>query len=151
MGSFDDLKKENINQEIIANNAINVDLDKIAKEYAEKIRGIVAKEKENQENVHLQDIKPKDLTYDDLIIFDKLLKGNLINEDDKEYKKYRDDISRYFDFQQKSKGDSFDIRRDSRANFAAMIRNKIIEIETKARIEEIRKRKTEGKGKELSL
>ena len=151
MGSFDDLKKENINQEIIANNAINVDLDKIAKEYAEKIRGIVAKEKENQENVHLQDIEPKDLTYDDLIIFDKLLKGNLINEDDKEYKKYRDDISRYFDFQQKSKGDSFDIRRDSRANFAAMIRNKIIEIETKARIEEIRKRKTEGKGKELSL
>ena len=151
MGSFDDLKKENISQEIIANEAVNVNLDEIAKEYAEKIRGIVAKEKENQENIHLQDVEPKDLTYDDLIIFDKLLKGNLTNEDDKEYKKYRDNISRYFDFQQKSNGNDFDIRRDSRANFAAMIRNKIIEIETKARIDEIRKRKAEGRDKELSL
>ena len=106
---------------------------------------------ENQENIHLQDIEPKDLTYDDLIIFDKLLKGNLTNEDDEEYKKYREDVSRYFDFQQKSNGNNFDIRRDSRANFAAMIRNKIIEIETKARIEEIRKRKAEGKSREISL
>lgn len=143
MGSFDDLKKENIELESVSNEAVNLNLDKIAKGYAEKVRKLVAEEKENKENIHLQDVEPKDLTHADLIMFDRLLKGNLVSEEDEEYKKYRQDISHYFDFQQKSKGDKFDVRRDSRANFAAMLKNKIIEKETKARIEEIKKRKLE--------
>lgn len=145
------MKKENIGSEFVSNKTINLNLDEIAKRYAEKIREIVAEKKENKENVHFQDVEPKDLTYVDLMMFDKLLKGNLANEDDEEYKNYRQDIGRYFYFQQKSKGIDFDIRKNSRANFAAMISNKIIENETKARIEEIKKRKSKEKEGEAYL
>ena len=99
------------------------DAEQLAKEYAENVRKKIAEEKENQSDIHLSKINPDELTYQDLMIYDKFTKGNLNEED---LVPYCEDLRKHFDSQKEKLGDKFDYLSDSRANFLAMLRNKII-------------------------
>ena len=108
-------------------------LDKVAAEFAEKIRvSLAAKkkeltesgEKESQEAMHLNKVNPEDLTHEDLMIYHKFANG-VLRED--ELKSYRERLRNYFNeikTAKKRKGEEFnpvDIMNNSRSNLMAMI------------------------------
>ncbi len=146
-------------------NKAEIDLDDIAKEYAEKLRSEIFELKEKQADPHLENINPDELTYEDLVIYDKAKKYNLKEH---EYKSYEKGLRQYFkeqvNLERKKQADDLrakfknneitedkfnaefkkflqeeDERRmkegkdyisvsqsDSRSNFAAMIKSKLI-------------------------
>lgn len=146
-------------------NETDIDLDSVAKEYAEKLRLEIFELKEKQADPHLKNINPDELTYEDLMIYDKAKKFNL---KDYEYKSYEEGLKQYFkeqvNLERKKQADDLrakfknneitedkfnaefkkllqeeDERRkkerkdyisvsqsDSRSNFAAMIKSKLI-------------------------
>ncbi len=103
-----------------------IDLDEIAKKYAEEVRNSLIEQKEKKTDIHLSKINPEELTYDDLIIYDKFAKGAL---EESELKEYRDRMHEYFEKrkeEENKKGADFNflnIANDSRSNFEAMIWN----------------------------
>lgn len=145
-----------------------LDLDEVVKRYAEKLRAEIYELKEKEADPHLKNINPEDLTYEDIMIYDKAKKYKL---DKYEFQTYTEGLKIYFDEQRakkmKEKVDELKNRlnkeeisfedydkefrqllqqedkersesgrdyisasqQNSRASFAAMIRNKLIEEE----------------------
>ncbi len=101
-----------------------VDLDEISMEYAEKIREFLAEEKKNKTDIHLSKINPEELTYEDLMIYDKFIKGSLKEE---ELKEYRFRLQNYFNKLKEEKeknGETYNflnIADHSRSNIMAMV------------------------------
>ena len=101
----------------------DINFDEVAKKYAEDLRVEIRELKDRELDLHFKNINPEELTYDDLIIFDRAKKYNLTEKDLKDYsEKLRD----YFKEQRKIKGDQFDMIKDTRSNFVAMIRNMLL-------------------------
>ncbi len=78
---------------------IEIDLDEIAKEYAEKLRGEIEEMKKDNADPHLKYVNPRELTYDDLIIFDKAKKNELTAP---EFMDYSERLKQYFKEQKHS-------------------------------------------------
>lgn len=72
-----ELKREEI--------GINIDLDEVARKYAEELRMEIKELKDRELDIHLKNINPEELTYDDLMIFDKAKKYKLTERDFREY------------------------------------------------------------------
>ena len=107
-------------------------LDDAAKAQGEQIRIDISEEKEKSNDPHFQNIEPDELSYDDLIVWDKYRKGVLSE-------KY------FFDYYQKLLGGiektNEEIKADSRRNFAALILNKTIAEQAKRKLKEREQRK----------
>lgn len=101
----------------------NIDLDELAKNYAEKIRQSIVRLKTEESDPHLKNINPSELNHSDLIIFDKLQKGTL---SEYELNNHRKSMDSYFKSQVENKGKNFDIYTDSRSNLLAMVSNRLI-------------------------
>jgi len=118
----------------------NVDLDDLAKNYAEKVRQSIIDIKNKEDDPHLDYINPSELNHDDLIIFDKFQKGILT---ELELKDYRNRMDSYFELQRKNKEKDFILHKDGRSNFLAMISNKLISQIFEKRLHEIKLKKRE--------
>lgn len=70
-------KREEIN--------IGIDLDEVARKYAEGLLMEIKELKDRKLDLHLKNINPEELTYDDLMIFDKAKKYKLTERDFREY------------------------------------------------------------------
>ncbi len=103
--------------------SVNIDLDEVARKYAEELRIEIKELKDCELDLHFKNINPEELTYDDLMIFDRAKKYNLTEQDLKEYSER---LKEYFKEQKKTKGDQFDVIRDTRSNFIAMVRNMLL-------------------------
>lgn len=123
-------------------NKTEIDLDNVVKEYAEKLRLEIFELKEKQADPHLEKINPDELTYEDLMIYDKTKKYDLKEH---EYKSYEEGLRQYFkeqvNLERKKRAD------DLRAKFK---KNEITEKEFNAEFkkflqEEDERRKKEGK------
>ncbi len=93
----------------------------------DELREELKEQKEKCADSHFVKINPNELTCEDLIIYDKFKKNDL---SDLEFKTYRECLQEYFDEQKKQKNEKkkeFNIFKDSRSNFSAMILNKIID------------------------
>ena len=119
MENLEIIKNENFEKK----EKVGVNLDKIADDYAKKLRDSLRTQKNAKTDNHFENINPDELTNDDLIIFDKFQKNILA---DNEFKKYREKLDQYFTSQRQKKGKDFDFFKDSRSNFSAMILNQII-------------------------
>jgi len=97
-----------------------IDLDEVAKKYAEELRAEIQELKNRELDLHFKNINPEELTYNDLMVFDKAKKYNLTEQDLREYSER---LKEYFREQKKIKGDQFDMIKDTRSNFIAMVRN----------------------------
>jgi len=126
---------ENLEKNPELKSNVEIELDDIAKEYAEKVRDSLKDQQEKGADtdlfgksgaaeLHMNKIDFNDLTYDDLMIFDKFNKGDLSKED---FDSYGQRLKEYFDKQKEEKGEDFSFFEDSRSNFQAMIRNGLIE------------------------
>ena len=104
-----------------------VDIDEIAKEYAEKVRDYLRQLKDKKADVHFNDINIDELTHDDLIIADKFRKGILSNI---EFQEYCKGLKPYFDLKIKEEK-NFKIFKDSRANLEGWIGNKLMVLTAK--------------------
>jgi hypothetical protein len=104
----------------------NISPEEIAKQYAEGIRTKLLEIKSNKIDAHFKDINPEELTFEDLMIYDKVSKGNLYDHE-KEFKEYVGKLNEYFLDQKKLKGNNIDQSDDSRMNFLAFLRNKSLE------------------------
>lgn len=102
---------------------ISVDLDEVARKYAEELRMEIKELKDHELDLHLKNINPEELTYDDLMIFDKAKKYKLAEQD---FREYSERLKEYFKEQKKTKEEHFDVIKDTRSNFSAMIRNMLI-------------------------
>lgn len=114
---------ENLEQTQFSEFEKQPNLDEIARNYAETIRDYLQTKKEKEADIHFKDINPKELTFDDLMIFDKYQKNTLTKM---EFKSYRERLQDYFNGQKKLKGKDFDYFKDSRSNFFALIQSQII-------------------------
>lgn len=116
---------QNIEKQVenIPKSETRIDVDKIAKNYAESVRETLREQKMKKADNHFENIDLDDLTDEDLIIFDKLQKGNLTEE---EFNDYRKSLNPYFRQERQLKGDKYNSLKDSRSNFSAMIANKIM-------------------------
>lgn len=102
---------------------IGVDLDEVARKYAEGLRMEIKELKDRELDLHLKNINPEELTYDDLMIFDKAKKYKLTERD---FREYSERLREYFKEQKKIREGHFDVIKDTRSNFSAMIRNMMI-------------------------
>ncbi|MBU2219051.1 MAG: hypothetical protein ABIG69_03430 [Bacteroidota bacterium] len=142
-----------------------IDLDDVARQYAENLRSEISELKEKEADPHLEKINPSELIYEDLIIYDKAKKYQLSHH---EFQSYLEGLRQFFKEQsgeeKKKKADELrnkfknkeitsekfdeefrkllreeDDRRkkegkdyvsvsqtNSRSNFAAMIKNKLM-------------------------
>lgn len=117
------LNKNMENLEPKREESVNIDLDEVARKYAEELRIEIKELKDCELDLHFKNINPEELTYDDLMIFDRAKKYNLTEQDLKEYSER---LKEYFKEQKKTKGDQFDVIRDTRSNFIAMVRNMLL-------------------------
>lgn len=102
---------------------INVDLDEVVRKYAEELRMEIKELKDRELDLHLKNINPEELTYDDLMIFDKAKKYKLTEQD---FREYSERLREYFKEQKERREGHFDVIKDTRSNFSAMIRNMLI-------------------------
>ncbi len=128
--NFEPFKKEE--------QSFEIDSDKIAKEYAEKVRECLRDLKNKNADIHFESIDPDELTYDDLMIADKFQKGNLSK---KEFNEYRERLQSYIDLAKRDNGENFNLLKDSRVNLSAWILNKMIISEFKEKHPEIENQK----------
>ena len=128
--NFEPFKKEE--------QSFEIDSDKIAKEYAEKVRERLRDLKNKNADIHFESINPDELTYDDLMIADKFQKGNLSK---KEFNEYRERLQSYIDLAKRDNGENFNLLKDSRVNLSAWILNKMIISEFKEKHPEIENQK----------
>jgi hypothetical protein len=105
-------------------NITGIKPEDIAKQYAENLRERLRTQKEQSSDIHLEDINVDKITYQELMMYDKLLKGNLSEKEIDDYRK--NVLHKYFDEQEREMGSRFDVRKDSRSNFSSMLLNKII-------------------------
>jgi len=93
-------------------------------EYAEKIREFLAREKANKADIHLSRINPDELTNDDLMVYDKFVKGSLKEEELKEYRARLHDYFNKIKEEKEKNGETYnflDIVNNSSSNMMAMI------------------------------
>ena len=128
--NFEPFKKEE--------QSFEIDSDKIAKEYAEKVRERLRDLKNKNADIHFESINPDELTYDDLMIADKFQKGNLSK---KEFNEYRERLQSYIDLTKRDNGENLNLLEDSRVNLSAWILNKMIIFEFKEKHPEIENQK----------
>lgn len=62
-----------------------IDPDEIARQYAEKLRAEIIELKEKEIDPHLKNINPEELTYEDLMMYDKAKKYDLTEKECREY------------------------------------------------------------------
>lgn len=105
------------------NIGVDLDLDEVARKYAEGLRMEIKELKDRELDLHLKNINPEELTYDDLMIFDKAKKYKLAEQD---FREYSERLKEYFKEQKERREGHFDVIKDTRSNFSAMIRNMLI-------------------------
>ncbi len=87
------------NLESIEKSDIELNLDKVAKDYAEKLRSEISELKEKEADPHFKNIDPGELTFDDLMIYDKAKKWQLSEH---EFLNYSEGLRQYFKEQRES-------------------------------------------------
>lgn len=123
----EELENNNIiSEEIEETPAVSeIDIDEIAKKYAENIRVYLKELKDRGENIHFENINPSELTYDDLIVADKLRKGELTN---KEFEEYKKSLQPHYDKLRAEKSATDYHHNDSRCNFEAWVNNEMLKL-----------------------
>ena len=71
----------------------DINFDEVAKKYAEELRMEIKELKNRELDLHFKNINPEELTYDDLMIFDRAKKYNLTEQD---LKNYSERLGEYF-------------------------------------------------------